>query len=49
MMVRILLGFLSLARAAPECAEPAVIYRLISTDLNEAKTLSCMLFHTAGG
>lgn len=42
-MVRILLGFLSLARAAHECAEPTVISRLIPTDLSEAKTLSCML------
>lgn len=46
--VRILLGFLSLTRAAPKHAEPTMISRLIPTDLSEAKTLSCMLFHTPG-
>lgn len=46
--VRILLGFLSLARAGPKYAEPPVMLRLIPTDLSEAKTLPCMLFHTAG-
>lgn len=46
--LRILLGFLSLARAAPKYAEPTMRSRLIPTDLSEAKTLSWMLFHTAG-
>lgn len=52
-MVRILLKsvlvFLSPARRAPqEYTESTTVSRLIPTDLSEAKTLSCMLFHTAG-
>lgn len=53
MMVRILLKsvleFLSPARRTPqEHTESTMILRLIPTDLSEAKTLSCTLFHTAG-
>lgn len=51
--VRILLksalGFLSPARRVPqEYTEYTEILRQIPTDLSEAKTSSCVLFHTAG-
>lgn len=53
MMLRILLksvlGFLSLLRRAlQEYTESTMIRTLIPTDLSKAKTLSCVLFHTAG-